>query len=34
MAIKGYYTDGDYWGLVNGKYMRFPTEKEYIEYLS
>lgn len=30
---KGFYTNSDFWGLVNGEYMRFPTEAEYIQYI-
>lgn len=30
--MKGFYTDGDYWGLMpDGKYHRFPTDTEYKE---
>ena len=28
---KGYYTDGCYWGLLDGKYYQFATEQEYRE---
>ena len=31
MPRKGFYTGGDYYGLVHGEYQRFPTEAEYIE---
>ena len=31
--MKGYYTDSSYWGFVNGSYMQFPTEAEYVEYM-
>lgn len=30
----GYYTSYGYNGLVNGKYMLFSTENEYIEYIT
>lgn len=33
MPRKGFYTGSDYWGWVNGEYIRFPTEKEYIEFI-
>jgi hypothetical protein len=34
--MKGYYTDGDYWGWIpngngHGKYMRFMNDTEYME---
>lgn len=29
----GYYISSGYKGLVNGVWMLFPTEDEYIEYL-
>lgn len=31
--ICGYYLPDCYMGNVQGKYMRFPTELEYLEYL-
>jgi len=31
--IKGYTTSSGYMGYVGGKYILFPTEKEYIEYM-
>ena len=31
--IKGYVTQNGYFGFVNGKYMLFPTEGEYLEYM-
>lgn len=31
---KGYYTDYGYIGIVNGEYMLFATECEYIEYIT
>lgn len=30
---KGFYTSSDYWGWVNGDFMRFPTEAEYLQYI-
>ena len=30
--MKGYYSNGDYWGLIDGKYMRFENEGAYEEY--
>lgn len=29
MERKGFYTNSDYWGLINGKYYRFETNEEY-----
>lgn len=31
--LKGYYTDAGYMGYVNGVYMLFATESDYIEYV-
>lgn len=31
--MKGYNTSYGYMGYVNGKYMLFASEKEYIEYM-
>ncbi len=31
--MKGYHTDNGYKGLVNGRWMLFPTEAEYVEYM-
>lgn len=36
MQCKGYYTGGSYFGLVDkahDKYMPFPTDTEYIQYM-
>lgn len=33
MKCYGYYTPTGYMGLVNGKFMLFATEDEYIEYI-
>ena len=32
--MKGYVTSSGYMGLVNGRYMLFATEADYIEYLT
>lgn len=32
--MKGYNTDNGYMGLVNGRYMLFASEEDYIEYIS
>lgn len=32
--MKGYYTDAGYMGLVNGKYMLFASETDYIEFVN
>ena len=29
----GYWTPSGYWGLVNGRWMEFVSEDEYIEYI-
>lgn len=31
--MDGYYTSYGYMGLVNGEYMLFATDSEYLEYL-
>ena len=31
--MKGYITDNGFMGLVNGIYMLFVSEDEYIEYV-
>ena len=31
--MKGYTTQHGYYGLVNGKYLLFPSEAEYYEYM-
>ena len=31
--MKGYYTSYGYMGLVNGNYILFATEEEYLEYV-
>lgn len=32
--LKGYYTDAGYMGYVNGTYILFATESDYIEYVT
>ena len=32
--MKGYPTQTGYMGLVNGEYILFATEMDYIEYLT
>ena len=36
MIIKGYYTGAIYWGWIEEeqRYMAFPTEREYLDYIS
>lgn len=31
--MKGYVTASGYMGLVEGRYILFPSEEEYLEYL-
>lgn len=31
--MKGYVTQSGYMGLVQGRYILFVSEKEYIEYM-
>lgn len=31
--MKGYHTSDGYMGLINGEWMMFPTESEYVEYM-
>ena len=33
MPCKGYYTGSVYKGLVDGRYIDFPTEEEYLTYI-
>lgn len=33
MILKRYVTQSGYMGLVEGKYILFVSEKEYIEYM-
>lgn len=30
--MKGYIISSGYMGFINGKYLLFPTETEYVEY--
>lgn len=32
--MKGYYTNSGYMGYVNGTYILFATESDYIEYVT
>jgi hypothetical protein len=32
-ARKGYLTDSGYMGFVNGRYMLFTSEDEYMDYM-
>ena len=32
--MKGYVTESGYMGYVNGSYMLFASEADYIEYMS
>ena len=31
--VYGHYTDGCYYGLVNGKWLQFETDAAYREYM-
>lgn len=31
--MKGYYTQAGYWGYVDGEYMLFASEEDFIEYM-
>ena len=31
--MKGYNTDSGYVGLVDGRYMLFASEEDYVEYI-
>ena len=31
--MKGYYVSNGYMGMVNGNYMLFASEEDYLEYL-
>ncbi len=33
MVLKGYLTPSGYMGYVDGRYILFATEKEYLEYM-
>ena len=32
--MDGYHTDSGFMGLVNGEYMLFATDTEYLEYVT
>lgn len=32
--MKGYHTANGYMGLVDGKYILFASEEDYLEYLA
>jgi len=32
--MRGYYTNGGYYGNVNGRYMLFASESDYYEFMS
>ncbi len=32
-GMKGYYTGNGYMGYVNGRYMLFSSEDEYMDYM-
>ena len=31
--MKGYYTQAGYWGFVDGKYMLFASEADFLDYM-
>lgn len=31
--MKGYHTENGYMGLVDGKYILFASEEDYMEYM-
>lgn len=31
--MKGYFVNNGYMGLVDGKYMLFASEEDYLEYM-
>ena len=31
--MRGYYTNGGYYGRVNGKYILFASESDYYEFM-
>jgi hypothetical protein len=33
MIMRGYFTAGGYYGMVDGRYLLFSDETEYFEYL-
>ena len=34
MEVKGYVISEGYMGFVDGQYMLFPTENDYLEYVA
>jgi len=32
--MRGYFTAGGYYGMVDGKYLLFSDESEYYEYVN
>ncbi len=32
--MKGYYVSNGYMGMVNGSYMLFASEEDYMEYVN
>lgn len=34
MEIKGYYVPSGYMGYVDGKYILFASEQDYLEFIS
>ena len=32
--MRGYFTAGGFWGMVDGKYLLFSDESEYYEYVN
>ncbi len=33
IAMRGYFTAGGFYGMVDGKYLLFSDESEYYDYL-
>ena len=33
VIMKGYHTSSGYMGLINGNYMLFASEDDYLDYL-
>jgi len=32
--MRGYYTNGGYYGRVNGKYILFASESDYFDFMA
>ena len=32
--MRGYYTNGGYFGLVNGRYILFASESDYFDFMA